>query len=94
MITIPGADHGSGAMPGEYVVTLSKTKDPLEGKTSLDGLSGEELDKELARLFPRGLPGPVDLLPAKYGNRRDTPIAPVKVEKGKKNDFTFELFSK
>ena len=91
VLTIPGTDYGSGAQPGEYIVTFSKVQDPMEGQTGLEGLSSEDLERELARRFPRGLPGPIDLLPARYNSRTNTPIAPVTVEQGGKNDFTFEL---
>jgi hypothetical protein len=92
VLTIPGAEFGSGAVPGEYVPTFVKIKDPLEGKTDgMEGLSTEDYDRELARRFPRGVPTAENLLPEKYDNRRETPITPVTVERRGKNDFTFEL---
>ena len=90
VLTVPGADAGSGAIPGEYRVTFSKMSDPLEG---LEHLEGEELDAEVRKRFPRGLPPAKHLLPEKYASRTATDIAPVKVERGKRNNFTFELKS-
>jgi len=90
VLTIPGADAGSGAIPGEYHVAFVKMSDPLEG---LEHLEGEEFDAEMQRRFPRGLPPAKHLLPEKYASRTTTDIAPVKVERGKRNNFTFELKS-
>ena len=92
VLTVPGTETGSGAIPGEYRVTFSKMSDPMEGINTA-GMSSEEVDQEMAKRFPRGLPEAKNLLPAKYADRTATDIAPVTVEKGKKNDFTFELSS-
>ncbi len=83
-LTIPGTEVGSGAIPGEYDVTFSKTVSVAEGMT----------EEEIAKKYPNSLPPTKSVLPDKYNDRAKTDIAPVKVEKGKKNDFTFELFSK
>jgi len=82
-LTVPGADVGSGAMPGEYRAMFSKTSNPTDGMS----------DEEIAQKFPRGLPPAENLLPTKYADRTATDIEPVNVVKGKKNDFTFELKS-
>jgi len=85
VLTIPGAPIGSGAMPGEYIVGLIKQKCSTEDMT------------EAARerfINAGGLPYPIDLLPSKYSDRNATDIPPVKVERGKKNEFAFDLFSK
>ena len=80
-MTVPGAEVGSGAIPGEYRVMFSKMSDPFAG------LSEEEIERKSAG----GIPPSVNLLPEKYSNRDATDIAPVKVEKGKKNHFPFDL---
>jgi hypothetical protein len=84
VLTVSGAEVGSGAVPGEYIPGFFKEQSPTRG------MSEEEVRKK----FPRGLPEPIDLLPTKYADRTKTDIAPVKVEKGKKNDFAFDLLSK
>ena len=92
VLTVPGTETGSGAIPGEYRVTFSKESDVLEG-IDTTGMDSDEIDKVVAKRFPRGLPEAKNLLPAKYADRTATDIAPVKVERNKKNAFTFELSS-
>jgi len=93
VLTIPGTEPGSGTMPGEYRVIFTKETNPMAG-INLEGMEAEEIEREMAKRFPRGLPSPENLLPAKYADRNATDIAPVTVEKGKKNDFAFALSSK
>ena len=83
VLTIPGTDVGSGAIPGEYIVTFFKTEDPAAGMH----------EDEVRQRFG-GLPPTIDLLPVKYKSRTDTPIAPVTVEARGRNEFTFELTSR
>ena len=83
VLTIPGTVPGSGAIPGEYIVTFIKMLDPTEGLT----------DAEIQRKFPSGLQESINLLPEKYRNRTTTDIAPVTVEQRGKNEFIFEMFS-
>jgi len=92
VLTTPGAEVGSGLIPGEYSVTFTKMSNPLEG-VDTTGMDSDEIDREMARRFPRGLPSAENLLPEKYANRNATPIEPVTVERGKRNDFTFNLSS-
>ncbi len=82
-LTVPGADVGSGAIPGDYTVTLSKEQSPAEGLS----------DEEIQQKFGGSLPSPVNHLPQKYADKGKTDIAPVTVEKGKKNVFNFDLTS-
>jgi hypothetical protein len=91
-LTISGTEPGSGAIPGEYHVTFSKMSDPLAG-INTEGLDDEAIEREMAKRFPKGLPSAENLLPAKYADRNATDIAPVKVERGGKNDFAFNLAS-
>ena len=79
VLTVPGTEAGSGAVPGEYSVTFTKYNDPTAGMS----------DAEIMAL--RHLPTPVSLLPPKYGDRNATDIAPVKVEQRGKNNFSFAL---
>ena len=90
VLTVPGTNVGSGAIPGEYYVTMSKMSNPMEG-INTDGMGIAEADAEIRKHFPRGIPSPKNLLPEKYASRTATDIAPVKVEKGNKNNFTFDL---
>ena len=92
VLTVPGAPVGSGTIPGDYRVMLSKMSNPLEG-INTEGMESDEIDAEMRRHFPRGLPSPEHLLPAKYADRTTTDIAPVTVERRGKNNFTFELKS-
>ena len=77
-LTISGTEVGSGAIPGEYSIELTKI---FKEKLGPDAL-------------PPSVPPPlVHLIPEKYSSRVTTDIAPVKVEKGKKNNFTFDMKS-
>jgi len=94
VLTVPGAEVGSGAIPGEYHVTFSKMSDPMaDFDREMAGKDSDEIDREMKKRFPGGRPSGENLIPAKYADRNATDIAPVKVEKGKKNDFSFALSS-
>ena len=92
VLTTPGTNTGSGAIPGKYHVMFAKMSNPMEG-INTDGMDIAETEAEIARHFPRGLPPIVNLLPNKYSDRTATDIAPVTVERRGKNNFTFELKS-
>lgn len=81
VLTIAGAQTGSGAIPGEYGIELKK----IQKEKVVPGAP------MAAPPFPP--PPPVHLIPAQYASRATTDIAPVKVEKGKKNVFQFEMKS-
>jgi len=79
-LSSPSAPVGSGAVPGEYIPTFSKTEteqppashppdEPFEGKVT-------------------------HLIPEKYENPKTCGIASVKVEKGKTNVVDFDLATK
>ncbi|MDR1958382.1 MAG: carboxypeptidase-like regulatory domain-containing protein [Planctomycetaceae bacterium] len=78
-LTTGGAPVGSGALDGEYDVTFRKVE--VRETTFEESLTGKQ-------------PNEIDLVPKKYGNAKTSGIAPVKVEKGGKNSFKFELKSK
>jgi hypothetical protein len=80
-LTTGGAPVGSGAMSGEYHVTFSKVE--IEGAN----LSMEEYQKQIGDR-PQKI---TYLVPKKYENPATSGIVPVKIEKGKKNTFDFEL---
>jgi hypothetical protein len=101
VLTTAGAVTGTGAVPGEYHITFRK--DRLPGQEALSKafdeiaakkLSPEEQAKELRKRMPQGRPVAVNVLPSKYASKTTTDIPPVKVERRKKNDFTFDLSSK
>jgi hypothetical protein len=92
VLTTPGTNTGSGAIPGEYHVMLSKWSDPLAG-INLDGKGVAEAGAEIRKHFPRGIPSPENVLPAKYADRNATDIAPVTVERRGRNNLTFNLVS-
>ena len=84
-LSSPSVPVGSGALPGEYVPTFSKTE--TEERPAAATL------EEHARLYGDTLPEVFHLIPQKYGDPKTCGIAPVRVEKGKKNHFDFELKS-
>jgi len=90
VLTTPGTDTGSGAIPGEYHVTLSKWTNPA-AEVNTDGMDVMSAQAEILRRFPRGMPPSENLLPERYFNRAETPIAPVTVQRGGRNNFTFGL---
>jgi hypothetical protein len=83
-LTTGGAPIGSGAVPGEYNVTFSKIEQ--EGAD----LNYEEYQKRFGNRPPKT----TYIVPKKYGNSTTSGIAPVKIEKGKKNIFDFDLKTK
>lgn len=83
-LTATGAEFGTGAVPGEYVPTFSKTM--VEGSD----LSPEEFDRK----YRGGTPPTIYLIPQRYASSSTSGFETVKVEKGKKNEFAFALESK
>ncbi|MDR2704447.1 MAG: hypothetical protein LBC02_01590 [Planctomycetaceae bacterium] len=83
-LTTGGAPVGSGAIAGEYHVTFSKME--IEGSN----LTFEEYQKQIGSRPPKT----TYIVPKKYDNFADSGIAPVTIEKGKKNIFDFDLSTK
>jgi hypothetical protein len=83
-LTTGGAPVGSGAIAGEYNITFSKIE--MEGSD----LNYEEYQKQIGDRPPKT----TYIVPEKYGNTTASGIAPVNVEKGKKNVFDFDLKTK
>ncbi|MDR0869453.1 MAG: carboxypeptidase-like regulatory domain-containing protein [Planctomycetaceae bacterium] len=83
-LTTGGATVGGGAIPGEYNVTFSKVE-----------IEGAELDMdEYLKKFGDRQPKITYVVPQKYEDVKTSGIASVKVEKGEKNIFNFELTTK
>ena len=92
VLTVSGAEPGSGAIPGEYGIVLTKLqKNPASPSP---GAGSPDEERSAVPMNPGPPPPPVHLLPAKYADKSKTDIAPVTVEKGKKNEFMFELSTK
>ena len=83
VLTIPGTEPGSGAIPGDYIVTFAKMENPA------DGLSDEEILSRYGRM-----PDPIDLLPTRYKNRTGADVTTATVEARGRNDFPFALTSR
>jgi hypothetical protein len=83
-LTTGGAPVGSGAIADDYNVTFSKIE--IEGSH----LNFEEYQKQIGNRPPKT----TYIVPEKYGNSAASGIAPVHVEKGKKNVFDFDLKTK
>ncbi|MDR1053432.1 MAG: hypothetical protein LBL39_04590, partial [Planctomycetaceae bacterium] len=83
-LTTGGASVGSGVIAGEYNVTFSKIE--IEGSN----LNYEEHQKQFANRQPKT----TYIVPEKYENHLQSGISPVKIEKGKKNVFDFDLSTK
>jgi hypothetical protein len=83
-LTTGGASVGSGAIPDEYHVTFSKIE--IEGSN----LNYEEYQKQIGNRKPKT----TYIVPEKYKNPTTSGIMTVKVEKGKKNVFDFDLKTK
>ncbi|MDR2115160.1 MAG: hypothetical protein LBP87_02140 [Planctomycetaceae bacterium] len=93
VLSTGGAKFGGGAQPGEYNVIFSKTD--IEDKYKIDtGLSPEEYNKKYSVSAPPFIAPKIHLIPEKYNNPLTSGIAPVKIEKGKKNVFDFDLSTK
>ena len=95
-LTTPGAQNaGSGAVPAEYIVLVSKiqttqTTDPDELLEQKKEITYEELQRRLmAKGGSRTTFSHKDLLPVKYGHG----ASPLKatVNKGKNPPFVFDL---
>ncbi|MDR2643959.1 MAG: hypothetical protein LBC74_14350 [Planctomycetaceae bacterium] len=80
-LTTAGAPYGTGAIPALYNVTLSKIE--VEGAN----LSEEEYKKQIGNRQPKT----IHFIPEKYSCPEASGIEPVKVEKGKKNIFNFNI---
>jgi hypothetical protein len=87
--TTGGAKFGSGTQPGEYNVTFSKTD--VEEKYKPSFFSKENTENKVDEPFV--VPPLIYIIPERYGNVTTSGIAPIKIEKGKKNHFNFELKS-
>lgn len=83
-LTVGGAPVGSGALEGEYYVTFIKQE--MEGQ----GLNFEEYKAK----FGDRAPQTVHIIPEKYSDAKESGVDPVRVEKGKKNDFPFSISTK
>ncbi|MDR0336217.1 MAG: hypothetical protein LBI18_03905 [Planctomycetaceae bacterium] len=84
VLSTGGAKFGNGAQPGEYHVIFSKTD--IEDKYKIDKKDDVSALPFLAPI--------IHLIPEKYNNLSTSGIAPVKVEKNKKNIFGFDLSTK
>ncbi|MDR1483829.1 MAG: Ig-like domain-containing protein [Planctomycetaceae bacterium] len=80
-LTTGGAPYGTGALPALYNVTLSKFE--VEGAN----LSEEEYKEQIGNRQPKV----IHLIPEKYSDPETSGIEQVKVEKGKKNIFNFNI---
>lgn len=90
VLTTGGAPFGTGATPGEYDVTFSKVSNEGAGKpTSVDDFNAGLASGTASSRAPKA----VHLIPQKYSLQTTSGIKPVVVEKGKPNDFKFELLS-
>ena len=76
---------GSGAKAGEYIPTFSKEE--LIG----DAVAPMPENARAGDMVSMPAPKIVQHIPVKYSNAQTSGFDPVKVEKGKKNEFTFEL---
>jgi hypothetical protein len=83
-LTTGGAPYGTGALPALYNVTLSKVE--VEGAN----LNEEEYKKQIGNRQPEV----IHLIPEKYSNPETSGIEQVKVERGKKNIFNFNISTK
>ncbi len=81
--TLMTFEPGDGAVPGNYKVTVTKTK--TEGT-----LSEEEANKYLERGENPPAPAVTDLLPEKYKSPETSGLT-AEVTEGGENNFTFEL---
>lgn len=80
-LTVGAAPVGSGALEGEYHVTFTKQR-----------IEGQELNfDEYKAKFGDRPAKMIQLVPEKYSDPQKSGIAPVKVEKGQKNAFEFNL---
>ena len=83
-LSSPSAPVGSGAVAGEYIPTFSK----------MEAEQRPEMPPEEQWAKYGDTPAKVThLIPEKYGVPKTCGIAPVKVEKGEKNLFDFDLKS-
>ncbi|MDR2170127.1 MAG: carboxypeptidase-like regulatory domain-containing protein [Planctomycetaceae bacterium] len=87
--TTAGAKFGCGAQPGEYNVTFSKTdvEEKYKSNTFRD-------PNDKTPLKDYVVPPLIYIIPERYGDIKTSGITPIKVEKGKKNHFNFDLSTK
>jgi hypothetical protein len=82
-LSSPSAPVGSGAVAGEYIPVFSKVE--VEERPPTDSPEEERI------LYGGAPPKVTHLIPEKYGDVKTGGFDPVTVEKGKKNEFTFDL---
>ena len=85
---------GTGVLPGEYRVFVSKRSvappDPDEEAYSQGRITYDELQQRRSVSVDRHVPPPTDLLPSKYNNR-GRPILAATVQQGRSDPFNFDL---
>ncbi|MDR1270426.1 MAG: hypothetical protein LBK82_12965 [Planctomycetaceae bacterium] len=88
VLTTTGADFGSGAIPGEYAPTFSKTVYNFP--------DGDKVPSEnyLSEKPSNVRPVAVEMIPARYAQSKTSGIESITVQKNGKNIFNFELKSK
>jgi len=84
LTTSTGSD-ASGTKPGEYRVTISKTRTEWDGR-SYHPVRGDDPDEELVKDEKI-----IQLLPAQYGNFAQTPLKAVVTEDKNANVFDFDV---
>ncbi|MDR2409529.1 MAG: Ig-like domain-containing protein [Bacteroidales bacterium] len=85
ILTSPGAPYNTGAVPGEFIPTFSKTESEILESTSIEDYKQKYGDR---------IPKIIYLIPEKYSKVKTCGISPCIVEKGKSNIFDFELSTK
>jgi hypothetical protein len=88
VLSTPGAPHGGGCVPGGYEVVLDK-REGLSKEIKVPNPGKYESD---TRSVPTG--EVIYHIPQRYSDPKTSGIEPVRVEKGKKNHFTFDLKAK
>lgn len=91
MLTTAGAPYGTGAVPGSYSATFSKTETaPVMTLAEYESLvaSGN------APRQPPKPPEPTYLIPQKFSDPKTAGFDPVEVKKGERNKFDFNLETK
>jgi hypothetical protein len=93
--TLTTGNAGDGAMPGQYKVTVSKTK--TEASADLSGMSFEEAavkakqeDDERMKKYPGGQPPVQELLPVNYKDIEKSGLT-FEVKRDQENNFAIEL---
>lgn len=83
-------DNNDGAIPGEYVVTITKKKATDTGGAYDPANPGASYGKAMTGAAVGANPTAADELPAKYGSRGTSGLTK-SVTDGGPNDFPFEL---